>query len=139
VGFSSESLFDMPLRSRISDSQLAIFIDAARVEYLRRKPYDDLAGGLRRVNTLRLVAGEVFEGMPHDEQLAVVSDTYRLDADRLLRDRPEEVFEASDSIASHIFDLVCEVAWQELVGDISLRIEDEIRQALAEGWSEEDQ
>lgn len=103
-----------------------------RSEYVLRSPYDDLSGGLRQTNTIRLVAGEIFDDLSKDQQLAVICDAYALDSHEFLRDDPREIFKASDTIANHLFDLVCELAWQVLVSDIELRIEDEIRISLAE-------
>jgi hypothetical protein len=117
----------------ISGRHLLHYLGAVRREYLARDPYDDFSGGLRQTNTIRLVAGEVFGGLSREEQLAVISDVYELDSRQFLREDPREIFQASDTVSNHLFDVVCELAWQELVSDTELRIEDEIRIALAEG------
>ena len=116
----------------ITSENLLRFSEAVRTEYLRRQPYDDYSGGLRQTNTVRVVACQVLEQLPREEQLAVVWDLYTLDSVELLRDDPRDVFEASDSVGNHIFDLACEVVWQMLMRDIEIRVEDEIRTALAE-------
>jgi hypothetical protein len=120
------------VQSGISGRRLLDYIEAVRREYVRRRPYDDLSGGLRQTNTIRLVAAEIFEDLSGEQKLAVICDAYALDSHEFLREDPREIFQASDTIANHLFDLVCEVAWQVLVSDIELRIEDEIRMALAE-------
>jgi hypothetical protein len=122
----------MPTRFETTGESLLRFSHAVRAEYLRRPPYDDYPGGLRQVNTVRIVACQVLERLPYEEQLTIVQDLYTLDSVELLRDDPHEVFAASDSIGSHLFDLACEVVWQMLVESVDIRIEDEIRIALAE-------
>lgn len=119
--------------SGISGRHLLLYLEVVRREYLAREPYEDFSGGLRQTNTIRLVAGEIFGDLSREEQLAVICDVYELDSHELLRDDPREIFQASDTVSNHLFDLVCELAWQELVSDTELRIEDEIRMALAKG------
>jgi hypothetical protein len=119
--------------SGISGRHLLLYLEAVRREYLAREPYEDFSGGLRQINTIRLVAGETLEGLAREERLAVICDVYELDSHEFLRDDPREIFHASDTVSNHLFDLVCELAWQELVSDTELRIEDEIRIALAKG------
>jgi hypothetical protein len=112
--------------------------DAVRAEYWRRGPYESYAGGLLQPNTVRVVVCQLLEALGAAAQLAIVEDLYTLDSIELLRDDPREVFAAADSVASHIFDLVCEVVWQTLVADVEIRVEDEIREALAEGARDPD-
>jgi hypothetical protein len=119
--------------SGISGRHLLLYLEAVRREYLAREPYDDFSGGLRQTNTIRLVAGEIFGDLSRGEQLAVICDVYELDSHEFLRNDPREIFQASDTVSNHLFDVVCELAWQELVSDTELRIEDEIRMALAGG------
>lgn len=122
----------MQTRFEITRSNLLRFVEAVRTEYWLRQPYDDYSGGLRQTNTVRVVACQILERLPREEQLAVIRDLYELDSVELLRDDPREVFVTSDSIGNHIFDLACEVVWQMLICDIEIRVEDEIRMALAE-------
>ncbi len=111
---------------------------AVRREYWRRDPYEAYTGGLRQPNTVRVVACQLLEALPPARQLAIVEELYALDSLELLRDEPGEVYAASDSVRSHIFDLACEVVWQTLVADVRIRVEDEIREALAEGARDPD-
>jgi hypothetical protein len=122
----------MPTRSETPRKNLPRFIEAVRTEYWLRRPYDDYSGGLRQTNTVRVVACQTLERFSREEQLAVIQDLYTLDSVAFIRDDPREVFEASDSVGSHMFDLACEVVWQTLIRDVEIRIEDEIRMALAE-------
>jgi len=121
----------MPTRSQTTRESLSRFREAVEAEYWRRPPFDDYPGGLRQVNTVRIVACQVLERLAYEEQVAVVQDLYALNSLELRHD-PFEVFAASDTVGSHLFDLACEVVWQMLVADISIRVEDEIRLALAE-------
>ena len=123
----------MQTRFQSSPRNLLLFNELVRSEYWLRQPYEDYSSGLRQANTVRVVACQVLEKLSHEEQLAVVRDLYTLESVELLRGTPSEVFGASDSIRSHIFDLACEVTWQMLVSDLEIRVEDEIRMALAEG------
>jgi hypothetical protein len=123
----------MPAHLGLQGENLRRLSDAVRVEYWSRGPYEAYAGGLRQPNTVRVVACQLLEALPPPAQLAIVEDLYTLDSIELLRGDPGKIFAASDSVRSHIFDLACEVVWQTLVADIDVRVEDEIREALAEG------
>jgi hypothetical protein len=123
----------MSAHSGLQGENLRRLTDAVRAEYWRRGPYEVYAGGLLQPNTVRVVACQVLDALPAAAQLAIVEDLYTLDSIELVRGDPGEVFAASDSVRSHIFDLACEVVWQTLVADIGVRVEDEIREALAEG------
>jgi hypothetical protein len=122
----------MLTRFQTTRESLSRFGKSVEAEYRRRPPYDDYPGGLRQVNTIRIVACQVLESLPYDEQLAIIQDLYTLDSVELQRDNPHEIFAASDSIGSYLFDLACEVVWQMLVTNLEIRVEDEIRLALAE-------
>jgi hypothetical protein len=123
----------MSVHSTATGTRLADFVDAVRSEYWARAPYDEFAGSLRQGNTVRVVACQVLEELSDGDRSAIAADLSRLDSLPLVRSDPREVFETSDSIASFVFDLACEVAWQSLVTDLSIRVEDEIRAALTDG------
>lgn len=121
----------MSAQTPILGENLMRLCEVVRKEHERRPPYARYAGGLLQPNTVRVIACQLIEALPPAVQLAIVEDLYSLDSIELLRG--EGVFAASDSVRSHIFDLACEVVWQTLMADIDIRVEDEIREALAEG------
>jgi hypothetical protein len=107
------------------------FAQEVQEEYWGRGPFEEYLEGVRQPNTVRLVAGQVLEAMTAHQQAAVMGDLLRLESIALVRE-PEEVLQAADSVGAMLFDLACEACWQILVSDVELRIEDEIRAALAQ-------
>lgn len=106
-------------------------VDAVRSEFLNRPGYHQDAEGWKQVNSVRLVAVGVVDELSVEERLDVVGDLLRLNDDRILIRSHEAIFQASDAPETFITDLICEIVWQALMHDVEIRIEDEIRHALA--------
>jgi hypothetical protein len=110
--------------------ELAGFVESVRLEYWRRERYEEHPGGVRQPNSVRVVAGQILEDLGPVRRSAVVAELLELESVELVSDL-DAVFRASDSVGTMVFDLVCEVCWQLLVADLEVRIEDEVRAALA--------
>jgi hypothetical protein len=115
---------------------LADLILEVRSEFFARLPYE--LDDTRRPNSVRLVAIDVFEERSIDEQLAVVRDL--IDANpafTVARPEDRDIFAYADTAADYLTDLVCEVVWQVLGRDPSIREEDVRRVQLSIESSEE--
>lgn len=126
---------DLAAYTAVEGSSLGSLIRAARDEYLSRDAYEESSGGFRTPNSLRIVISARFEAMSAAERLSVLDDLLHQNHEVILVRDQREVFRDRDVPSSVITDLVCEVVWQALVCDPELRIEDEIREALAGGQS----
>lgn len=115
----------------IDGNDLGRFILQVREEFMARPPHgdDDDTG---RPNSVRLVAIDVFEGKSLDERLSVLADIISVNPGLILERRgSRDVFEYSDTAASYITDIVCQIACQVLALDESIREENSRRLALA--------
>jgi hypothetical protein len=106
-------------------------IQAAREEYVSRRAYEETPRGYRTPNSLRIIIINRFEAMSATERLSVLDDLLHRNHEVILVRHQTEVFRDRDAPSSLIADLVCEIVWQALVCDPELRVEDEIREALA--------
>jgi hypothetical protein len=84
-----------------------------------------------RPNSVHLVAIELFESLPADTQLAIVQDLLQANPSLLVKREGRDVFAYSDTPAAYLTDLVCEVTWQVLERDPTVRTEHHRRLALA--------
>jgi len=121
----------MALIAHTAGRELSRFIDLVKSEYWQRSAFDDYADGMRQVNTSRVVTCQLLEGLSELRRATVVADLGLLNDPQLLRD-PAEFLNAATTPSEILFDLVCECCWQELMRDLGIRVEDEIRSALAE-------
>jgi hypothetical protein len=112
-------------------TDLERLIAEVRRRFLACPAYEEFDEGLRQVNSLRVVALEVYDDLSVDAQLAVIADLISRNRELKLHRLPAEVFIASDSPMAYITDVVCEVIWQSLIDDPSIRMEDEAREAIA--------
>lgn len=110
---------------------LCRLIDEVRREFFGRRPIIVFDGGMRQVNSVRVVTLDVFDSLSLDARLAVVRDLLSRNELFVIERAGECVFQASDTPSSHITDLVCEVVWQTLRDEPLVRIEDEEREATA--------
>ena len=113
------------------DAGLASFVEDVRSEYWRRAAYDEYRDGLRQANTCRVVACQVLEDRSRSELLDILAGVFGLDGCEFIA-TPVEAFETSFTPSELLVDLICEVCWQVLMQDVSVRVEDEVRLALAE-------
>jgi hypothetical protein len=116
--------------SYVDGAELACLALEVRGEFIARPPYG--ADDTRRPNSVRLVAVEVIEGKTTDQQLSVLADL--LDANPgivISRDDDRDIFQYSDTPATYLTDLICEVVCLILARDPSIRKEDSRRTALA--------
>jgi hypothetical protein len=120
-----------PPSTHTGSRELSRFVDAVRREYRQRPPFDELSDGARLANTTRVVACQVLEELPAAQRCAIAAGLHDLDRVALLRD-PDEIFQAAENPADVVFDLICEVCWQQLVEEPAIRVEDEIRSILTE-------
>jgi hypothetical protein len=104
-------------------------------EFLARLAYDP--DDARRPNSLRLVAIDVFEGKPLDDQLLVIRDLMAADASlSIMRDEKDDAFTYSHTAGDYMTDLVCQVVYQVLSRNPRIRSEDERRMELAIEFAE---
>lgn len=121
----------MSAPTEICGEKLSGLIETVRHEYWRRPLFDELEDGLRQANTSRVVICQMLERRSPAEQQAIVADVYRLDGLDLLVD-PAEIFSTAATTGEILFDLICEVCWQALAADLSIRVEDEVRSTLTD-------
>jgi hypothetical protein len=115
----------------IDGDGLARFILDVREEFMARPAHGD-GDDTGRPNSVRLVAIDVFEDKPLDERLSVLADIISVNPGLILeRHGSRDVFEYSDTAASYVTDIVCQIACQVLALDESIRGEDSRRLALA--------
>jgi len=117
--------------TRIGAGPLVNLIDEVRAEYWRRPAYDEYGDHIRQANAVRVVAGEILEGRSAADRVKILADLQGSEELRLAC-HPAEVFGTASTANEVLFDLICEVCWQILMRDLEIRIEDEIRSALAE-------
>jgi hypothetical protein len=119
--------------SQVAGSGLVKMVNAARTAFLARDAYEEDPNGYRQVNALRLVIIETFERTSVNDQLAVLEDLLTLNHELVLMRGQDDICSSPESPQACITDLVCEVVWQALVCEPEIRVEDEIRHALADG------
>jgi len=117
--------------TKVEGTALEKLIRAARDDYVSCGAYEETPEGCRTPNNLRIIVIERFEAMSALERLSVVDDLLHRNHEVIVIRHQAEVFRDRDTPSTFITDLVCEVVWQALVCDPGLRIEDEIREALA--------
>lgn len=113
----------------IDGNALVDLVLEIRDEFLARIPYE--MDDARRPNSLQLVAIDVLEEKATEDQLRILRDLIELNPDFIVARGSEEIFAHADTPATHIADLICEVACQVLRRNLELRNEDERRLALA--------
>ena len=114
----------------IEGGDLRLLIKEVRREFFARAACETF-GDTQQINSVRVVAIEVFDGLSVEAQLAVVADLVRVDQEPILHRSTEDIFAASDSPLAFIADLVCEVVWQVLMDDPVVPMENEEREPLA--------
>jgi hypothetical protein len=113
----------------VEGTSLVGLIVEVRDEFWARMPYE--LDDCRTINSIRVVAVDVFDDKSIDDRLAVLRDLIEGNAELFLRRKPQEVFAQSDSPEAYVTDLVCEVVRQVLLRDPAALAEDQRRVALA--------
>jgi transcriptional antiterminator Rof (Rho-off) len=125
-------MLDMPTVVGVEGVSLRRLIQDVHDEFVVRCAYDEFELEFRQANCVRVVALDMFDRKSPDEQVAVVADLLCHNGEmRLLRGDKTTVFASAESPGEIIVDLVCEIVWQVLMRDHEVRVEDEIRLALA--------
>ena len=112
--------------SYVDGDELTSLALEVRGEFLRRPPYslDDT----RRPNSVRLVALDLLESRTTRQQLSVLADLIERNPKLTLAPAHDhDIFEYSDTPATYVADLICEVIWQILTRDAEIREEEQRR------------
>jgi hypothetical protein len=113
----------------VDGASLGSLVWQVRDEFETRLPYE--LDETRRPNSLRLTAIDVFEGKSTYEQLQVLRDLMDVNPSLIVTRDSDDIFVHSDTPATYITDLVCEVVRQILVRDPAIRDEDQRRLHLS--------
>jgi hypothetical protein len=117
--------------NQMKGENLTRLVDEVYREFFDRRARA-IGEGCLHVNSVRVATVEIYSRLSIDAQVAVMVDLMRT-TDEVLFDRSSaEIFDCSDTLHTHITDLVCEVVCQELMNDPAVAMENESRETLLE-------
>jgi hypothetical protein len=113
----------------VDGADLVDLILETRDEFIARLPYE--LDESRRPNSVRLTAIDVFESKSTSGQLRILRDLFESNPGLIVARSSNAIFAHSDTPASYITDLVCEVVCQVLARDPAIRDENQRRLELS--------
>jgi hypothetical protein len=104
------------------------------VNEVRREFFARSAQGIRdrprRINSARIVATEVYDGLSINAQAAITADVLLANEQIVLERDGVDIVSCADTARSFVADVVCEIVYQELMNDPVVVMEDESREAM---------
>jgi uncharacterized membrane protein len=125
-------VFDPDGVNQVQGENLRRLIEEVRRVFFMRSASRQIGETCSHINSISVVAIEVYEALSTDARLAIVADVMRAAEDVVLERDSEEIVSCSDTARSFIADLLCEIVYQDLMNDPLVMAEEESRQALTE-------
>ncbi len=125
-------MFDPDAVHEFQGESLRRLVEEVRRVFFSRSAARTISESCRHINSISVVANEVYEGLSIDAQVAIAVDVMRASEDIVLERDSEDIVSSSDTARSFVADLICEIVYQELMNDPLVVAEEESRQALCE-------
>jgi hypothetical protein len=125
-------MFDPDGVQLLQGESLRRLVAEVRHVFFSRSAARTIGESCRHINSISVVANEVYEGLSIDAQVAIAADVMRATDDIVLERDSQDIVSCSDSARSFVADLICEIVYQQLMNDPLVVAEEESRQALAE-------